>query len=530
MDKKDFQMIDVRKEYDQDLLDAHILMEQQEEQLRQEYAARQEEMQQEMLRQQAIQNDIIQENARQFVQEMPSMHDASAISLAGNMDNVYAGNAIPVQPIIPREVIDSRMSHMATAMNGFSGRKVLLVNTVVGTGSVGRLVEGLYHTLMASGYECLVAYGRGDAPADVRAYRIGTDTDVYIHGAMSRLFDRHGFYSRRATVDFIDMVKEYDPDIIHLHNVHGYYLNLDILFDYLRVCGKKIIWTLHDCWTFTGHCSHFEYIGCTKWINGCFKCEQLREYPKSFGTDNSAGNYEDKKLLFTGIDNLTIVTPSQWLKDKVEQSFLKEYPVVVVPTGIDLTQFTPHDENVSTGNLVFNIKNDLALRNKTILLGVANPWRDRKGLVQFDMLSKTLSDKYVIILVGLDDKQMNGLNDGIIGIRKTDSIEELAALYSIADIYINLTLEDTFPTTNLEALACGTPVITYKAGGSPESIDETCGEVVERNSIQGVVAAIDRILGSKGSNYTREMCLRRAQLYSKEYRFLEYIQNVYETI
>lgn len=523
-------MINVRKEYEQDLLDARILKEQQEEEYRLQYAAAQEELEQEMLRQQAIQNGIIRENARAFVQEMPSMHDASAISLSGNMDNIYAGNAIPSQPIIPQEVIDSRISHMATAMNGFTGRKVLLVNTVCGTGSVGRLVEGLYHTLMASGYECLVAYGRGEVPSDVRAYRIGTDTDVYIHGAMSRLFDRHGFYSRRATMDFIDMVKEYDPDIIHLHNVHGYYLNLDILFDYLRSCGRKIIWTLHDCWSFTGHCSHFEYIGCTKWMNGCFKCEQLREYPKSFGADNSAGNYEDKKLLFTGIDNLTIVTPSQWLKDKVEQSFLKEYPVVVVPTGIDLTRFVPYDENVAKDNLVFSIKNDLALRNKTILLGVANPWRDRKGLFQFNMLAKTLGDRYAIILVGLNDKQMDGLSEGITGLARTDSVEELAALYSMADIYINLTLEDTFPTTNLEALACGTPVITYKAGGSPESLDETCGEVVERNSIQGVVAAIDKILSQKGRCYTKEMCLRRAQLYSQEYRFLEYIQNVYEAL
>ncbi len=530
MDKKEFQMIDVRKEYDQDLLDARILMEQQEEKLRQEFNARQEELKQEYLRQQDIQNDIIRENAKQFVSTMPSMHDASAISLNGNMDNIYAGNAIPVQPIIPQEVIDSRMSHMATAMNGFTGRKVLLVNTVCGTGSVGRLVVGLYHTLMSAGYECLVAYGRGEAPSDVRAYRIGTDTDVYIHGALSRLFDRHGFYSRRATMDFIDMVKEYDPDIIHLHNIHGYYLNLDVLFEYLKTCGKKIIWTLHDCWTFTGHCSHFEYIGCTKWMSGCYKCEQLREYPRSFGTDSSAVNYEDKKQLFTGIDNLTLVTPSSWLKEKVEQSFLQEYPVVVVPTGIDLTQFYPYDENVSDGNLIFNIKNELELRNKIILLGVANPWRDRKGLVQFDMLAKTLSDKYAIILVGLNDKQMNGLNDRIIGLKKTDSTEELAALYSMADIYINLTLEDTFPTTNIEALACGTPVITYKAGGSPESVDETCGEVVERNSIQGIGAAIEKILNSGGQAYTREMCLRRAQLYSKEYRFLEYIQNVYETI
>ena len=526
----DFRMIDVQKEYEQDLLDAQIIWEQQEELRRQEYIRQQEQLAYDMQQQQQIQEQIIRENARQFVREMPSMHDVTAVSLNGNTGNLYAGNAIPVEPIIPSEIYDSRTSQMITAMRGFGGRKVLLVNTVCGTGSVGRLVAGLYHTLEAQGYECLVAYGRGEAPSDVRSYRIGTDTDVYVHGAMSRLYDRHGFYSKRATQDFIAMVREYDPDIIHLHNLHGYYIHLAVLFSYLKKCGKKIIWTLHDCWSFTGHCSHFEYIGCNKWLTGCFKCEQLREYPKSFGMDSSMQNYRDKMQLFTGIDNLTIVTPSEWLKERVQQSFLKEYPVVVVPTGIDLTQFYPQRETNSEDNLIFRIKNSLSLRNKIILLGVANPWRDRKGLAQFGILAKALSDRYAIILVGLSERQISDLPENIIGLSKTDSIEELAALYSMADIYVNLTLEDTFPTTNIEALACGTPVVTYKAGGSPESINETCGEVVDRNSVQGVVAAIEKILAAKGSNYTTEMCLRRAQLYSKEHRFLEYIQNVYEAL
>ncbi|MCR5508345.1 MAG: glycosyltransferase [Lachnospiraceae bacterium] len=530
MKKNDFQMIDVQKEYEQDLLDAQIMWEQQEELERQAYLRQQEEMMQEVLRQQELNDRMMRENAMMFAAQRPSARDVTAVSLNGNMDNTFAGNAIPQDPIIPRQVYDSHLSQSATAMNVLSGRRVLLVNTVCGTGSVGRLMTGLYHSLEDYGYECLAAFGRDEAPEDVRGYRIGTDMDMYVHGAMSRLYDRHGFYSLKATQDFVSMIKEYDPDIIHLHNVHGYYLNLEVLFSYLKKCGKKIIWTLHDCWSFTGHCSHFEYIGCTKWMNGCFKCEQLREYPKSFGVDNSARNYEDKKRLFTGIDNLTLVTPSEWLKDKVQQSFLKEYPVTVVPTGIDLTQFYPREERMSEDNLIYRIKNHLSLRNKVILLGVANPWRDRKGLVQFKMLAKTLGDRYAIILVGLNEKQIKELPDNIIGLSRTDSIDELAALYSMADIYVNLTLEDTFPTTNIEALACGTPVITYKAGGSPESIDETCGEAVDRNSIQGVVAAIDKIQSLKGECYTVQMCLRRAQLYSKEYRFLEYIQNVYEAL
>ena len=526
----DFQMVDIQKEYEQDMLNAQIAMEQQEALMQQEYLAQQQYLEQQYLEQQRIWQEAMEENARQYAAQMPSMHDVTAVSLEGNIENQYAGTGAPRQPIIPKEVFDSRSRQMITAMQGFTDRKVLLVNTVCGTGSVGRLVAGLYRTLEEHGYECLVAYGRGEAPKDIRAYRIGTDFDMYVHGGLSRLYDRHGFFSRRATEDFIDMVMQYNPDIIHLHNVHGYYLNLEVLFEYLRKCGKKIIWTLHDCWTFTGHCSHFEYIGCNKWLNGCFKCEQLKEYPKSIGADNSRQNYIDKRRLFTGIPNLTIVTPSEWLEDKVRQSFLREYPTVVVPTGIDLNQFYPYAETTADDNLIFQIRNTLAIRNKIVLLGVANPWRERKGLSQFSILKKALSDRYVIILVGLTDKQVQALPEGMIGITRTDSVEELAALYSMADIYVNLTLEDTFPTTNLEALACGTPVVTYKAGGSPESLDETCGEVVDRNSVQGVVAAIEKILASRSQNYTMEDCVRRAQLYSKEYRFLEYIQHVYEAL
>ena len=240
--KRDFQMIDVQKEYEQDLLDTQIIWEQQEELRRRAYMEQQEQLRQEMLRQQEINEQIVRENARQFVNQMPSAHDVTAVSLNGNVDNTFAGNAIPYEPIVPTQVFDSQARQMATAMGGFGGRKVLLVNTVCGTGSVGRLVAGLYHTLEEHGYECLVAYGRGEAPSDIRAYRIGTDMDVYIHGAMSRLYDRHGFYSRRATQDFVSMIKEYDPDIIHLHNLHGYYLNIEVLFAYLKKCGKGCQW------------------------------------------------------------------------------------------------------------------------------------------------------------------------------------------------------------------------------------------------------------------------------------------------
>lgn len=475
-------------------------------------------LERERLRQEQLENER-QERIRE-------QNNISVVSLDNNIENSFIGQQMTedvIRPIYSKEERD-----VIHSMNSLEHRKVMLVNTVVGTGSVGRLVEGLYHTLLANGYDCLVAYGRDTAPEGMNAYRIGQDLDVYIHGGLSRLTDRHGFYSGHATREFIDVIEDYNPDIIHLHNVHGYYLNIQILFEYLKQKNIRIIWTLHDCWTFTGHCSHFEYIGCMKWTTGCFACEQLSEYPKSIGKDNSERNYHDKKELFTGFDNLTIVTPSEWLAMRVAQSYMGEYHTVIVPTGIDLDRFHPVKEERKSDNLIFRLRNNLNLRNKNVILGVANPWRERKGLQQFVNLSKMLSERNAIVLLGLNDEQLNELPDNIIGIGHTDSVEELAALYSMADIYVNLTLEDTFPTTNIEALACGTPVVTYRSGGSAESIDDTCGISVERNSVQGVVAAIDTILSQKGMMYTQEDCLRRAAIYAKEYRFEEYIREVYE--
>lgn len=460
---------------------------------------------------------------------MPNINDneldVMAVSLNHNTENNYIGLGSYVEDA---PLISETQTEVMSSMGRLENRRVLLVNTVAGTGSVGRLVTGLYDTLTDHGYECLIAYGRGAAPGNRNSYRIGDDMSVYIHGGLSRLNDKHGFYSKRATKEFIEVIEDFNPDIIHLHNVHGYYLNIELLFNYLKKSGRRVIWTLHDCWTFTGHCSHFEYIGCMKWQTGCFKCEQLNEYPKSIAADNSAFNYMKKKELFTGMPDLTLVTPSEWLKERVQQSFMSEYHTVVVPTGIDLDEFRPIDEDVSNSNMIFKLRNSLNVRDKIVLLGVANPWRERKGLLQFDTLAKTISDRYVIVLLGLNDDQLNELPESIIGLARTDSVEELAALYSMADVYVNLTLEDTFPTTNLEALACGTPVVTFKAGGSAESIDDTCGISVERNSIQGVIAALDKIQSQKGLLYTKEMCLRRARIYDKNYRFLEYIGEVYE--
>lgn len=340
--------------------------------------------------------------------------------------------------------------------------KVLMINVVCGIRSTGRICTDLATALEAQGHEVKIAYGRENVPEQFQKYavRIGSDLDVKLHGVKARLLDGAGFGSKKATEKFIEWVKEYDPDVIHLHNIHGYYINVEVLFNYLKVCGKKIIWTLHDCWSFTGHCVYFDYVGCDKWKTGCNHCPQKSEYPARIGPDMSCRNYLKKRELFTGISNMTLVTPSQWLADLISESYMKEYPTKVIHNGVDMDVFKLTESNV---------KEKYNCKDKKIVLGVAAVWDKRKGLDSFFELSKFLDDSYQIILVGLSKEQIEKLPENIIGIERTNSVRELAELYTAADVFVNPTLEDNYPTTNIESIACCTPVITYETGGSPES-------------------------------------------------------------
>lgn len=391
--------------------------------------------------------------------------------------------------------------------------KVLQINSVCGYGSTGRIATDIYKILEEQGHECVIAYGRGTAPEGIKTIKIGTNLDNYMHVAKTRLLDKHGFGSTKATKEFIKKVKAYDPDVIHLHNIHGYYINIELLFNYLKEANKPVVWTLHDCWAFTGHCAYFDYVGCNKWKSGCNKCPQKNSYPQSLLKDNSQYNYEKKKKLFTGIRNMTIITPSKWLAGLVKESFLKEYNVKVINNGIDLNVFCP--QNKSIFRKKYNIE------DKFTILGVADIWDERKGLKYFIELSKLIDNDSIIILVGLNDKQLSQLSPNIIGIKRTNNIEEIVEIYSAADVFVNPTLEDNFPTTNLEALACGIPVVTFNNGGSVESIDESCGVTVENNNIDELVAAISRI---KVNKLSEEKCIKKAKGFDKKDRFNEYIK------
>lgn len=398
---------------------------------------------------------------------------------------------------------------------------ILQINTVNNYGSVGRIAEDLGKCITSQEWGSYIAYGRYPRNSESKLIRIGTDFDFYYHVISTRLFDNHGLESKRATFNFIRQIELLKPDLIHLHNIHGYYVNYEILFNYLSFINKPVIWTLHDCWSFTGHCSHFEYVNCNKWQTICGNCLQLGRYPSTLFVDKVNRNFLLKKACFTGLRELQIITPSYWLKSKVEQSFLSKYPIKVINNGIDINIFSPQKND--SIRLKLNIN-----KEKKIVLGCANVWNERKGIIDIIELSRIIDDNIIIILVGLTKKQIKELPDNIIGIERTESISELAQLYSLADVFINPTYEDTFPTTNLESLACGTPVITYKSGGSPEVIDEFTGRIVEKNNIHGLSKAIDEIL-TLDSKKIRNKCRDRAVNYfDKNIMFSEYV-NLYKS-
>ncbi|MCT4223075.1 glycosyltransferase [Elizabethkingia anophelis] len=397
--------------------------------------------------------------------------------------------------------------------------KVFQISSEVNSGSVGRVAEQIGEEVLHEGWDSYIAYARDNQPSKSHTIRIGNQLDLIQHGVLTRITDRHGFGSKNATKKLIEDIKRINPDIIQLQHLHGYYINIELLFDYLSKINIPVVWTFHDCWSFTGHCAHYEYINCSKWLTQCEKCPQKHEYPKSSLFDNSFQNYLDKKRLFNSISKLTIVPVSNWLEGEVKKSFLKEYNCMVIQNGIDLDRFTINNRVNSS-----NVKKKLNAENKFVILGVANPWNEKKGLNYFIEISRKLSLDYKIILVGLNKSQIEKLPSNILGLEKTESIKELAELYSASDVFLNPTLEDSFPTTNLESLACGTPVITFKSGGSPEAIDSKTGIIVEKGDLNGLKNAIYEIQ-LKGKEYYQKACRERAELYfDKNKCFSKYIE------
>lgn len=366
--------------------------------------------------------------------------------------------------------------------------KYLFINAVAGTGSTGRIAAEQCRALMAQGHECLLAYGRDASGCpDVPTVRIGSDMEVRLHALRTRVLDDTGFGSGAATRRFLKQVREYDPDVIWLHNLHGYYIHLGLLFDYLHGCGKEIHWMLHDCWAFTGHCAYFDFVQCDRWKTGCHDCPQKEKYPASRFRDNSRKNYLEKKRLFTGIPNLCLTVPSRWLADRVAQSFLREYPVEVTPNRVDTQVFKP-----TPGKF----RENFGLENKRIVLGVANVWDERKGLSDFAALAPMLDHRFQIVLIGLTDKQIRRLPPKILGLPRTKNVRELVEAYTASDVFVNPSVEETFGMTSLEAACCGTPAIVYRGTACEEAASYYGGIAVDRGA-ENLYRAILEVTGEE---------------------------------
>lgn len=350
-------------------------------------------------------------------------------------------------------------------------KKILFINSVCSVGSTGRIVKDLYDAAIKQGHICKIAYGRGDAMGvpEKDAYCIGTRLSLYLTAFRARLNDREGFMLRAQTKRFLKFVDDFAPDVIHIHNIHGYFLNIPLLFQYIGDHPEiKVIWTLHDCWSFTGHCAVFDNTPCDRWKSGCHSCPRRKTYPASLLADCSSRNYIEKKKYLCMPKDMTVVTPSEWLGEIVSQSFLSKYPVKVIRNGIDTSLFAPDTSD---------IRNKYGLEDKCVLLALSLKWYPSKGTDDLVRLRKLLPDDYVIVAIGEgSDSYFDG--EGFITLSRTNDRSELAQWYTAADYLVNPTHADNFPTVNLEALACGTPVITYNTGGSPEAINEKCGAVI----------------------------------------------------
>ena len=403
--------------------------------------------------------------------------------------------------------------------------RYLQISTVVSYTSVGRIIRQNYDDKKAQGWDCLIAYGRGDSVEGYNTIKIGPELDCKMHGIATRLFDKHGYGSKHATRKFLKEMDEYNPNVIHLHNIHGYYINYELLFKWLKAHPeRRVIWTLHDCWAITGHCAYFTAAKCFKWKTQCVHCSQKKRYPSSFLFSNTQENYRRKKEAFTGVKGMTLIVPSYWLKSIVQESYLREYKIEVIHNKIDTNIFKPTSSN---------FREIYGLMDKKVILGVANVWEERKGLDDFIRLASMLDKQFAIVLIGLNKKQIKqikkipnvtvsvmqkynsqitiyddmacgeivtnvdrvAIHQGIdnlyyyitkmygkiiyeetaaqfICMEKTDSARELAALYTMADVFVNPTYEDNYPTVNLEAIACGTKVITYDVGGCKETLEK----------------------------------------------------------
>lgn len=393
--------------------------------------------------------------------------------------------------------------------------RIFQLNTFCGVKSTGRIALEIAKLVKLDGGECRIGYGVPSISTDSEpfAYQIGSPMERKLHGAIRKLMDGEGLGSKRATQRLLSELDHFDPQLVHFHNLHGCYLHLPTLFDYLANRSLPVVWTLHDCWPFTGHCAYFDYARCEKWQNGCAHCPQQRSYPTCIGLDGSKRNYRIKKELFTKLKDLTFVAPCEWMKQPLGNSFLGNYPVRVIPNGVNLSTFRP---------TASDLKARYALGEKRVILSVALEWDERKGLRYLIQAAARLGNDYRFVVIGLSREQMEMLPQNMLGIEHTENVDELAAWYTLADCFANPTMEDNMPMVNLEALACGTPVAVFATGGCPEAVDESCGMVVPKADVAGLCKAIAQ-LSERKATLTDACRLRAERSFDCENTFRAYV-------
>ena len=399
-------------------------------------------------------------------------------------------------------------------------KKLLQINPVIKENtSTGKIMRTLGELAQAAGWESYVAYSRardGVPPHSSRLVPVGNKADLLLHWVATRLFDAHGLASRLATRRFVARLRELNPDVIHIHNIHGYFLNYKILSRALAQMGKPVVWTVHDCWLYTGHCYHYASAGCERWKTGCHHCPQKKAFPASRLLDRSRRNWEDKKKAFCSIPGLTLVTVSRWMKGEIAQSFLGRVRCEVIHNGIDLDTFRPSPSA------------ETALAYGTYYLAVASIWLPEKGLQDLEKLSSVLDADERLVVVG---KRPSGhrFPRNVVCLERTADAAALAALYTEAVALVNPTWQDNYPTVNMEAIACGTPVVSYRTGGSPESITPQTGRVVEQGDVEGLAEALHAIR-RQGKEHFSEACRSYALAHFRaQDRFNDYIQ-LYESL
>lgn len=401
------------------------------------------------------------------------------------------------------------------------------INTCI-TQSTGRIAQQIGEKVIENGWESYIAFPSRVPMSESKSHllHIGTKMDQYFHAFMTRIFDCCGFLSKHSTRKLIKQIERVGPDVIHLHNIHGYYINVPILFDFLKKSEIPIVWTLHDCWAFTGHCVHYTCVNCDKWKSGCFECPRKNSYPNSYLFDCSKRNYEAKRKAYDNVPNLNIVTVSHWLREATSQSMLGKYPIHVIQNGIDLKIFYPRISAIN------RIRSKFGLHGKYVILGVATGWSEEVGLSTFFRLRKKLSSKFAIVMVGCTPDIMRQLPEGIIGISRTNNVDELAEIYSSVDILLNGSFQETFGLVTAEALSCGTPVIVYNSTACPEIVTSETGYVADAKDENQVLKYIleDSELNEDIRIQRRTKCREYAlNHFDKEKKYQEYL-NLYNSI